>query len=89
MNETSPNGQSAAPSVQDRKSEFVAVSETRESTSAEALLVTAYVLMWAFAFWLIARTFSRQRKLDERLQRLENHLGTHPGAAGTSGSPSA
>ena len=60
--------------VGDRKSEFVAVSGGQESTSAEALLLTAYILMWLFVFGFVFLSTKRQAKLDQRLGDLELEL---------------
>jgi CcmD family protein len=62
--------------VEDRRAEFVPVTGSRESTSAEALLVAAYAIMWALVFAFIWLTARRQRGLSERLTRLEAALET-------------
>lgn len=66
---------SESPSATGRESEFVAVGAGSETTSAEALLVTAYVLMWAIVFVFVYLSQKRQQKLDARLSELEKTLG--------------
>lgn len=61
-------------SIQDRRSEFVPVGAGGETSSAEALLITAYVLMWALIFALIFLSQRRQRQIDVRLTELEATL---------------
>ncbi len=61
----------------DRSTEFVAVTGGQESTSAAQLLVTAYILMWACAFFLIFRSLKSQRSLKSRLDKLETTLARH------------
>lgn len=57
----------AAPSP----SEFRPVEGGGETASAGGLLVAAYLLMWALVFGMVAHGVLRQRKLAERLSRLE------------------
>jgi CcmD family protein len=64
----------AAETVADRSSEFVAVTGGEQTTSAEALLVTAYILMWMFVFAFVFLGIKRQAKLDARLSDLEGEL---------------
>jgi len=66
---------SAQPAPADRSTEFVAVEGGKESTSAEALLVSAYVVMWAVLFAFLWFGFRRQQRLDKRLVDLEKALG--------------
>jgi len=61
-------------SVKDRRSEFVPVGPGGETSSAEALLITAYMLMWALIFGLIFLSQRRQRAMDIRLTELEATL---------------
>jgi CcmD family protein len=58
----------------DRRSEFVPVAPGGETSSAEALLITAYIVMWALIFGLIFASQRRQRKIDQRLTDLEASL---------------
>jgi len=73
----------ATETVQDRRSEFVPVGPGGETSSAEALLIMAYLLMWAFIFVLVGASLHRQRKLDARLDDLEAALQKRDGTAGT------
>ncbi|HEY3234750.1 MAG TPA: CcmD family protein [Polyangiaceae bacterium] len=57
-----------------RSSEFVAVEGGQPSTSAEALLVTAYILMWALVLVFVLLTWRRQQTLEARLGQLEKAL---------------
>lgn len=66
--------QASAPTVEDRRSEFVATGGGTDNTSAELLLGTAYVLMWLFAFVMIVRTYQKQAKLGTRIAELEAAL---------------
>ncbi len=66
--------QATQTGVQDRSTEFVPVSGGQETTSAEALLIAAYLLMWAIVFGFIALTIKKQRHLDDRLGQLERQL---------------
>jgi CcmD family protein len=54
--------------------EFVAVEGGGETTSAEALLVSAYIVMWALLLLFIFLTWRRQRTLEGRLGQLEKAL---------------
>jgi CcmD family protein len=60
--------------VESRKGEFVPVSGGHETTSAESLLVAAYVLMWCAVFVFVWRTAAKQRSLEGRLGELEKAL---------------
>lgn len=71
QNEVAPT---VGETAQDRSREFVAVSGGEETTSAEALLLTAYILMWAFVFVFVYLGIKRQSKLDRRLGELETEL---------------
>jgi hypothetical protein len=64
--------QNPTPSVAERNQEFVAVSGSRDNTSAEVLLVAAYGLMWAFVFALVFLTHRKQAALAARLNVLES-----------------
>jgi len=74
MSESDPSAPSAQETVADRRSEFVPVGAGGETSSAEALLITAYCLMWALIFALVAFSQRRQKKLDLRLAELETAL---------------
>jgi len=64
----------AQESAEDRRSEFVPVGPGGETSSAEALLISAYIVMWALIFGLIFASIRRQRRQDERLTELESAL---------------
>lgn len=61
---------------EDRKTEFVAVTGGQESTSAEVLLVTAYLVMWAFLLVFLLLGWRRASQLRAKLDRLERALDT-------------
>ncbi|MEZ4223733.1 MAG: CcmD family protein [Polyangiaceae bacterium] len=63
---------SAAPG--ERATEFVPVQGGRDSTSAEALLVVAYCILWVVVFWFVMSTWKRQGKLEARLEELQSKL---------------
>ena len=61
--------------VEDRSQEFRPVTgAATETSSAEALLITAYVLMWAILMGFLFLTFRRQAAVDKRLGELERAL---------------
>lgn len=66
--------QEASPRPEDRKTEFVAVSGGRESTSAEVLLVSAYGIMWVFLMVFLVLGWRRASLLGQKLERLESAL---------------
>ena len=68
-----PSAQPATPS--ERATEFVAVEGGKETTSAEALLVSAYLVMWTVLFAFLWFGYRRQQKLETRLGDLEKALG--------------
>jgi len=58
-----------------RSQEFVPVTGgPTETSSAEALLITAYVLMWAILMAFLFVTFRRQAAVDKRMSELERSL---------------
>jgi CcmD family protein len=72
MQTTTPEAASAAPlTPESRSTEFVSVSGGAETTSAEALLVTAYVVMWAIVFGFIFLTWRKQNGIEARLKELD------------------
>lgn len=77
--ETTPT--EAAPTALDRRTEFVPVTGSSETTSAEALLLAAYLLMWALVFGFVWLTMKRQAKLDRRLKDVEAELSRLDAAA--------
>lgn len=65
----------APGTVEGRSQEFHPVTGgATETSSAEALLITAYVLMWAILMGFLFLTFRRQGALDQRLAELERAL---------------
>jgi hypothetical protein len=64
----------AAGTPEDRSTEFVAVQGGAETTSAEALLVTAYFVMWAALLGFILLTWRRQTQVEARLAGLQGQL---------------
>ncbi|MEJ7732885.1 MAG: CcmD family protein [Polyangiaceae bacterium] len=62
---TSPDG---------RATEFRPVSGGGQMQSGELLLVEAYAAMWLIAFALILFSWSRVRKVDDRLAALEGAM---------------
>jgi CcmD family protein len=69
--ETAAPSPAQAPTVEERSTEFVAVQGGTETTSAPALLIAAYVVMWALVFAFVWLTSRKQRTLDARLSDLE------------------
>lgn len=69
----------ATPSVEDRSQDFKPVTGgPSDTTSAEAVLVAAYVLMWAILMGFLLMTFRRQAAVDKRLGELERALPKRP-----------
>lgn len=64
------------PSVSDRSTEFIATTGGAETTSAESLLITAYILMWLLVFGFVWASWRRQNRLDSRLDDLEKALAS-------------
>ncbi|HMR04878.1 MAG TPA: CcmD family protein [Polyangiaceae bacterium] len=59
---------------EERATEFVPVEGGRESTSAEALLIVAYCILWVVLFWFVFSTWKRQGQLETRLADLDRRL---------------
>ncbi len=64
----------ATQTVADRKSEFVPVTGGGETTSAGALLIVAYILMWTCVFALVWMSIKRIANLSGRLDDIESQL---------------
>ncbi len=62
------------PTVAERSTEFVPVTGGAETTSAEVLVVSAYVLMWALLLAFVALGWRRQHQLSQRITELERSL---------------
>ena len=77
MTQASP----APATVESRSQEFKPVTGGPvETSSAEGLLVAAYVLMWAILMGFLYLTFKRQAAVDKRLSELEKALPQPPDA---------
>jgi hypothetical protein len=73
MTQASPA--TGTPTVEERSQEFRPVTGgATETSSAEGLLITAYVLMWAILMGFLFLTFRRQAAVDKRLGELERAL---------------
>lgn len=59
---------------EERSTEFVPVEGGTEGTSAEHLLVAAYLLMWAALVFFIWITWRRQGRIEGRLSELDGAL---------------
>ena len=71
----------APATVESRSQEFKPVTGgPTETSSAEGLLVAAYVLMWAILMGFLYLTFKRQAAVDKRLGELEKALPKRPDA---------
>ncbi|HYP90239.1 MAG TPA: CcmD family protein [Polyangiaceae bacterium] len=71
----------AIGTAEDRAQEFKAVTGGGgETSSAGALLVTAYALMWVILMAFLYMTFRRQAAVDKRLAELERALPKRPDA---------
>lgn len=64
------------PTTPDNRSqEFVPVTGgPSETSSAEGLLIAAYVMMWAILMGFLLLTFRRQASVQRRLDELERSL---------------
>ena len=58
----------------DRSTEFVPVEGGAEGTSAEHLLVGAYLVMWAALVLFVLLTWRRQSRVETRLSELHATL---------------
>ncbi len=71
----------APATVESRAQEFKPVTGgPTETSSAEGLLIAAYVLMWAVLMGFLLLTFKRQAAVDKRLGELEKALSKRPDA---------
>jgi hypothetical protein len=76
--QTAPLGSSQRP--EDRSTEFVAVQGGKDSTSAETLLVAAYIVMWALLLGFLYIGWRRAQHLAARLESVEKALDRHDSA---------
>lgn len=60
--------------VQDRSTEFEPVQGGTESSSAGALLTSAYILMWLAVFVFVWLTAKRLKSLEQRVSELDAAL---------------
>jgi len=65
--------------------EFVPVEGGSDTTSAESLLIIAYVAMWFLFFGFVAMTHRRQKALTDKVDRLEQALKRADAAGEASG----
>jgi CcmD family protein len=70
--ESVPGSPAVAPA--DRSTQFVAVEGGAETTSAEALLVAAYIVMWALLLGFVLLSWRRQQRIEQRVGELEKAL---------------
>jgi CcmD family protein len=77
MNQASP-----APTTgtaEERSQEFRPVTGgATDTSSAEGLLIAAYLMMWAILMGFVFLTFRRQAAVDKRLGELERALPKRP-----------
>lgn len=70
-----PAAPATGTTAEERSQEFRPVTGgATETSSAEGLLITAYVLMWAILMAFLFLTFRRQAAVDKRLSELERAL---------------
>jgi hypothetical protein len=67
-----PSGTPLTPA--DRSTEFVAVQGGAEGTSAETLLVAAYLLMWAILLFFLFLTWRKQSRIEARIAEIDASL---------------
>jgi len=71
-----PPAAASAHSAASDHSEFTAVRGAPQAgTSAELVLVLAYILMWTVLLAFVYFGFRRQRRLAQRIEHLEHALG--------------
>lgn len=70
MNQTTTTSQDP----NQRATEFQPVTGGEETTSGEALLIAAYVIMWLLVLLFVWSSWRKQLALGERLARLEQAL---------------
>jgi CcmD family protein len=64
----------------ERSMGFAPVKGGEETTSAEGLLVTAYLVMWALIFGFLVLGWRRQGQVERRLAVLERSLDGRKGS---------
>lgn len=60
--------------VESRSQEFVPTEGSRQTTSAELILVLAYACFWVLVFGFVYQTYRRQKHVEARLGALERAL---------------
>ena len=79
MTQASPAAGTGTGTAEERSQEFRPVTGgATETSSAEGLLITAYVLMWVILMGFLFLTFKRQAAVDKRLGELERALPKRP-----------
>lgn len=58
-----------------RSQQFVPVEGNTETTSAEAMLIAAYLVMWALLLAFVGLGWRRQARVETRLGELEKAVG--------------
>jgi hypothetical protein len=56
--------------------EFVATTGGGEATSAEAMLIAAYMILWVILMVFVGATWRRQRAASNRLEQIERAMKT-------------
>jgi CcmD family protein len=59
----------------ERSMGFAPVTGGQETSSAEGLLITAYLVMWALIFGFLFLGWRRQGRVEQRLAVLERSMG--------------
>jgi hypothetical protein len=67
--------QSTTTDPNDRSQEFVPVTGGTETTSAELMLVLAYLVMWGLLLAFVGLGWRRQGKVEARIADLERAVG--------------
>jgi hypothetical protein len=73
------NAQTTTSDPSARSQEFVPVTDGTETTSAELMLVLAYLVMWGLLLAFVGLGWRRQSKVEARIQDLERALGARKG----------
>ena len=71
---TSTDQTAPAKTPEDRSTEFVAVQGGNDGTSAEGLLIAAYLLMWAALLVFVFITWRKQGTLERRVEKLDRDV---------------
>ncbi len=68
------SAQPAPDSPEARDTEFKPDQGGRETTSGELLLIEAYAAIWLIVFALVYMSIRKQKRLDDRIDRLSEEL---------------